>query len=105
MTTENPTPGQIMWAEHQPILREGEEVCNALHIPAEAARELTNRIKTGLEGIFDQIYEVEQLLLEAHNRRAWQALGYKTWEEYVKTEFDLSRRRSYQLLDQARVIN
>ena len=42
-------------------------------------------------------------MLEAHDRRAWQALGYPTWEQYVKKEFNLSRSRSYQLLDRAKV--
>jgi hypothetical protein len=30
-------------------------------------------------------------------------LGYPTWQEYVQKEFNLSRSRSYQLLDRARV--
>jgi hypothetical protein len=44
------------------------------------------------------------LLLEAHERRAYTALGYPTWEQYVRREFSLSRSRSYELLDQGRVI-
>jgi hypothetical protein len=44
------------------------------------------------------------LLLEAHNRRAWSALGYVTWEQYVREEFGLSRSRSYELLDHGRLI-
>ncbi len=61
------------------------------------ARELTDRIKAAVE-------QVWALLLEAHERDAWSALGYTTWEEYVRGEFHMSRRRSYQLLDQGRVI-
>jgi hypothetical protein len=30
-------------------------------------------------------------------------LGYSTWEAYVRTEFDMSRSRSYQILDHAKV--
>jgi hypothetical protein len=61
------------------------------------ARELTERIKEATR-------EVCLLLFEAHRRRAWQALGYVTWEDYVHGEFGLSRTRSYELLDQGRVI-
>jgi hypothetical protein len=45
-----------------------------------------------------------RLLLEAHDRRAWRALGYHSWHKYVRDELSLSRSRSYELLDQARVI-
>jgi hypothetical protein len=44
------------------------------------------------------------LLLEAHERRAPAALGYRSWEDYVRKELGISRRRSYELLDQARVV-
>ena len=60
------------------------------------AVDLTARIKAGLG-------ELPQLLLEAHRRRAWLPLGYRSWEEYVRREFRLSRSRSYELLDQATV--
>lgn len=50
------------------------------------ARELTDEIKvTGAK--------LWQLVYEAHQRGAWRALGYSTWEEYVQTEF--SRGSSY----------
>jgi hypothetical protein len=76
----------------------------ALDISVDAARDLTRLIKGKLEGILDQVHEVHQPILEAHDRRAWQPLGYPTWEQHVKKEFNLSRSRSYQLLDRARVI-
>lgn len=44
------------------------------------------------------------LLYAAHERKAHKALGYDTWEDYVRTEFDMSRSRSYQLISQARVV-
>ena len=69
-----------------------------LLITADEARTLTERIRRAA-------VEACMLLLEAHERRAWSALGYGTWERYVRVEFDLSRSRSYQLLDQARVIH
>lgn len=61
------------------------------------ARELTERIRAATRYVC-------LLLFEAHRRRAWHALGYPTWEKYVLSEFGLSRTRSYELLDQARVI-
>lgn len=61
------------------------------------ARALTDRIKL-------EIRNVCVLLLEAHDRRAWSALDYSSWERYVKVEFGLSRSRSYELLDQGRVL-
>lgn len=41
------------------------------------------------------------LLARAHAGKAYRALGYETWGEYVKEEFDISRQHSYQLLDLA----
>jgi hypothetical protein len=65
-------------------------------LPAEARR-LTDRIRTAR-------HEASVLLLEAHERRAWSALGYKTWSDYVRTELRLSHSRSYELLDHGRVL-
>jgi hypothetical protein len=62
------------------------------------ARALTERIRNATQ-------HVCMLLTEAHVGRAWSALGYRTWEQYVKREFGLSRSRSYELLDQGRVIS
>ena len=45
------------------------------------------------------------LLSQAHQHNAHKALGYSTWAEYVKEEFDMSAQRSYQLLDLSKVIN
>jgi hypothetical protein len=62
------------------------------------ARALTERIRNATQ-------HVCMLLMEAHEGHAWSALGYRTWEQYVKREFGLSRSRSYELLDQGRVIS
>jgi hypothetical protein len=66
-------------------------------LDATAARELTDRIKASANQLW-------VLLLEAHERRAWISLGYASWAAYVHAEFRISRSRSYQLLDQGRVI-
>jgi hypothetical protein len=61
------------------------------------ARLLTERIRTATRYVC-------LLLREVHQRRAWVSLGYANWEQYVQTEFSISRSRSYELLDQANVI-
>lgn len=61
------------------------------------ARQLTDEIKGKTE-------ELWSLVIVAHDRKAYRALGYATWPEYLAAEFEMSRSRSYQLLDQARVI-
>lgn len=50
----------------------------------EAARRLTDRIKTGLDLMWE-------LVAEAYVTRAWAALGYATWDEYCTREFGTSR--------------
>lgn len=44
------------------------------------------------------------LLTVAHDRRAWAALGYASFGEYVRLELSISRAQAYRLLDQGRVI-
>jgi hypothetical protein len=61
------------------------------------ARALTEQIKHATR-------QVCMLLYEAHRGRAWLALGYATWDQYVQSELGLSRTRSYELLDQGKVL-
>lgn len=61
------------------------------------ATALTERIRKHIDAAWADI-------TRAYEGKAWKVLGYETWEAYVRTEFDMSRRRSYQLLDQGRVI-
>lgn len=44
------------------------------------------------------------LIARAHAGRVWEALDYPSWEAYVRDEFNMSRSRAYQLLDQAKVV-
>ena len=46
----------------------------------EAAREVTDQIKTGLESVY-------HLIRSAYRGRAWEVLGYRSWDEYVTREF------------------
>jgi hypothetical protein len=61
------------------------------------AEVLTARIRSGSR-------DLSLLVLEAHERRAWRALSYRTWDAYVRAELGLSRSRSYELIDHARVL-
>lgn len=61
------------------------------------AKELTEDIKSTSSALY-------VLLKRAHDEKAWVAMGYKSWTEYIEAEFDFSRARSYQLINQARVI-
>lgn len=61
------------------------------------AQAITDRIRGHIDAAWTDI-------TRAYEGKAWKALGYTSWEGYVKAEFDMSRRRSYQLLDQGRVI-
>jgi len=62
------------------------------------AQELTTRIKANVESLW-------YLLTEAKERRAWDALGYTSWGEYVRVEFDMTRAYAYRILHQGKVIN
>lgn len=66
----------------------------------EEAQHLTSEIRTSLSTRGQTCLRLH----EAHERQAWHVLGYATWSAYVKHEFNLSRRRAYELLDQARAI-
>lgn len=44
------------------------------------------------------------LLTEAHDRAAHFALGYDSWDDYVRAEFKMSPSRSYQLIDTGHVM-
>lgn len=69
----------------------------AAPLDATGARALTDAIKAAGSG-------ASPLLLEAQERRAWVALGYSSWERYVRSELGISRTRSYELLDHGRLI-
>lgn len=70
---------------------------DAVLITENEARELTESIKSTATAICI-------LLKKAHDEKAWKAMGYKSWTEYIDTEFDFTRVRSYQLIAQGDVI-
>lgn len=61
------------------------------------AREITERIK----GTTNVLY---LLIKRAHAGKAYKALGYSSFESYVREEFSYSRSYAYKLLNQATVI-
>lgn len=63
----------------------------------EEARVLTENIRSATNVLYI-------LIKRAHAGKAWKALGYNSFQAYVKEEFQLSRSYAYKLLDQATVI-
>lgn len=61
------------------------------------ARALTERIRSTADALW-------ALLLEAHERRAWAALGYGSFVDYAEAEFGMGHSHAYRLLDQGRVV-
>lgn len=61
------------------------------------AQEITNAIRSTALAVY-------KLLELAREGKAYKALGYNTWEEYVKQELDMSASRSYQLLDLGKAV-
>ena len=59
-----------------------------------AAEKLTLRIRNNGAALFT-------LIQEAHDRKAWAALGYKSWAAYVDAELPFSRATSYRYLSAA----
>lgn len=63
----------------------------------ESALKLTRDIQSTANALYI-------LIKKAHDQKAWAALGYDSWANYIEEEFKFSRARSYQLLNQANVI-
>lgn len=61
------------------------------------AKKITKQIKDSFGTTLD-------LLVQAHDREAWRALGYSSWGAYTAAEFDFSPRRGYQLLFHAQTV-
>lgn len=63
----------------------------------DSAREITERIKTTSNVLY-------LLVKRAHAGKAYKALGYSSFESYVKEEFSFSKVYAYRLLNQANFI-
>lgn len=62
-----------------------------------AARDITEAIRSAATATYI-------LLARAHEGKAYRALGYDTWADYVRDEFSISPQRSYQLLDLSKTV-
>lgn len=60
------------------------------------ADELTDRVRRAAE-------QTWALLVDAHDRGAWAALGHASWDDYVTVAFDPAASPAHRLLDRARV--
>ncbi|MGF2946852.1 hypothetical protein [Mycobacterium sp. Lab-001] len=58
----------------------------AIAIDSTEARALTDRIKVGVEAVWE-------LVKQAYEQRAWLALGYSSWDDYCTREFGTTRLR------------
>lgn len=84
---------------HLILDEDGEEISNDLQsiidnestMTMDEARSITETIKSTMTATY-------LLVVQAHEGKAYKALGYDTWESYVNQEFDFSVSRSYQLL-------
>lgn len=59
---------------------------NEIEISSSQARELTDRIRVGVEAVWE-------LVKQAYQSRAWSVLGYDSWDDYCTREFGTSRIR------------
>lgn len=67
----------------------------ALPLTRDEAQHLTEQIRSAGEVVW-------VLMLRAHEGKAWEALGYERWDDYVAEEFSVSRTHGYRLLNAAK---
>lgn len=56
------------------------------------------------ERIADEAERTWALLLEAHDRRAWSAMGHESWDAYLAARFDPTRSDAFRLVERAHVL-
>jgi hypothetical protein len=89
---------QVLEENRKPALSDDDRaLLDAGSMTKDAARELTNQIKATATATYVLVHR-------AHELKCWMALGYDSWESYVTSEFDMSKSRSYQLINQAKVV-
>jgi len=76
---------------------DGSELEDSSELSEAKARELTSAIRAAAEATCI-------LIARAHEGKAYKALGYATWADYVSKEFEFSPQRSYQYLFQFKAI-
>lgn len=97
MSTDISTASAITITGPEPMVIDPADTKRRPTLSAEEARLLTSEITKTTNRLW-------LLVTEAHDRSAHFALGYETWDEYVRAELGMSRSRSYQLLDTGHVM-
>lgn len=72
-------------------------VARGARLSKREAEAITHRIRASAAHLW-------LLVCDAHDRKAWLALGYPSWREYVTSELRMSESRSYQLVDTGHVV-
>lgn len=98
-TVNNPDDEVATLVQYDPT---GSEVVTEINfsspaLDADSAREITERIKTTTNVLY-------MLVKRAHAGKAYLALGYDSFEKYVRAEFDFSKVYAYRLINQANFI-
>ena len=62
------------------------ELTHAPALTEDAARRLTERIRLTVDSINGQVEKLVELVRQAYEGRAWAALGYGSWHDYVAAE-------------------
>lgn len=65
----------------------------------EQARALTAQIRESIANVERAWAALAERVRRAHKGRAWIALGYASWGEYVAAEFGIGRAHAYRLID------
>ena len=97
--TANPDDEVATLIQHD---AEGREIVTEINfsspaLDADSAREITERIKTTTNVLY-------MLVKRAHAGKAYLALGYDSFEKYVREEFNFSKVYAYRLINQANFI-
>lgn len=70
-------------------------------VSQDQARRITAKINAELQKLHANLERLHSLLSEAHTKEAWSALGYASWDDYIRGEFELTNEH-YKLLGSAR---
>lgn len=70
---------------------------NLTPMTADQAQHHVDQIKAGIN-------DIGRHLLELHDGRGWEALGYETWRACAQAEFGFGKSQAYRLMAEAKVI-
>jgi len=59
--------------------------------------------RSSVKRINKHLGDLRHTVEEFHNRQGWVALGYETWQDCVKEEFEISRMQAFRLLQAAQI--